>query len=193
MSVGWTPSLHPIYTEEDIVFEPALCGSWLGDDNVTILNIAPNTEYENAYNFSSSNNPEGSINLLVHLVSIDDHLFLDCYPPDSESNDIGDSLKLYTHAFFRVVQIEPDLIVRDMDQEWLKAYLKDNPDALRLDYVENVKLDCTAPVVTSSTEEIQAFMIEHLETEGAYGDPIVLHRVDEAPGTAEDESESAEE
>jgi hypothetical protein len=135
--------------------------------------------------------PDGnSGSLLGRLVGIGDYLFLDLYPPEREDSGYAYMLTLDTHAFALVVQTEPDLIVRDMDDEWLRHYVEDNPGALSYDDIEGVYIDCSTRVTTASTEELQVFMIEHVDTEGAYSDPTVFHRVEEAAGTAEEESPS---
>jgi hypothetical protein len=132
---------------------------------------------------------EDTARFVAHLAKIQDHIFLDAYPvsSDADKNDLGLYFMLPTHVFWLVEQIEPKLTVRDMNEDWLNSYLAQNPSALRHDEVEGPGGENdTRLVITASTEELQAFIIEHLETEGAYSDPAVYHRVNEAAQTTQE-------
>jgi hypothetical protein len=182
MALGWSPSLQPIYTDEDIVFEPALAGTWT-DDNGNAMEIVPSTDVENAYIITPVISDDESVQgpILAHLVKFSDFMFLDVYPgkSDADPKDVRHSLFLNAHAFLLVDQIEPELILRDMDAKWLGDYLDANPDALGHTRVRSAYINCTTDVITASTEDIQTFMVAHIGDEGAYGGPLVFHRATE--------------
>ena len=91
-------SLHPLYTEEDVVFEKKLLGTWVDDSNETTWefkrivedsNISSGLgefrfrdpdESEKAYElvYSSSDGNKGSF--FAHLVKLNNRFFLDVYP-----------------------------------------------------------------------------------------------------------------
>ena len=177
--LGWTPSLHPIYTEDDLYFEPALCGTWqCEEEGWTLLEFAENPDIDMAYDLSFTDDEGNPGSLLLRLVKVEDHMFLDCFPPMHEDLVFGDDLTLDLHGFVLVEKIEPEFVIRDLDGEWLRDYLGEHPDELKLDTVQSVYADCSSRLLTSTTEEIQAFMVKHIDTEGAYGEPISFNQID---------------
>ena len=97
--------------------------------------------------------------------------------------------KILVHNIL-VEQIEPTLRIRTMDMEWLDDFLVENPEAIAHDTIE----EGTRLIFTASTEELQAFMLEHIDTEGAYAETIELIRLDEEVDeiAGEEDVESAE-
>ena len=192
--VRCTPSLHPIYTPDDIIYDPALIGTWQAQDSVETLEFSPYSEKEAAYNLTYTDSDGNTGEFMAHLVSVGDHMFLNIYPEPNETDE--DDLALYltigANMFVLVEQIEPEFIVRDIDEDWLSSYLTENPDALKHEFVVNSFTDgvpepASELVLTASPEELQAFMIEHIDTEGAYGDPTVYTRIDATSAPVEEE------
>ncbi len=180
ITVCCAPSLHPIYTEDDIIYDPALIGTWLGEDD-EILAIRQHDALDNAYlmTYTDSDGDIGEFD--ARLVDIEGYTFLDVYPiPNEQSeDDHSQYLLIPTHGNVMVTQIEPDFIFVVMDEEWLADYLEDNPDALKHEYANYDPSDQGRLIVTASTEDLQAFLIEHIGTEGAYGDPVTYSRLDD--------------
>jgi len=69
------PSVHPLYTEADIVFDPALLGVWTADDSKDTLTFIE--EGANSYKLivAGDDGPKGEF--IVHLVKIGGARFLD--------------------------------------------------------------------------------------------------------------------
>ena len=192
--VRCTPSLHPIYTPDDIIYDPTLIGTWQAQDSVETLEFSPYSEKETAYSMIYTDSDGNTGEFLAHLVSVGDHMFLNIYPEPQETGEVDNAwlLLLGVNAFVLVEQIDPELIIRDMDEEWLSSYLTENRDALKHEFVVNSFTDGVPEpesklVLTASPEELQAFMIEHIDTEGAYDDPTVYTRVDETSAPVEEE------
>jgi len=195
--VRCTPSLHPIYTPDDIIYDPALIGTWQeqdSGDSGDVLEFVAFPEHGNAYKLTFTNGDRDTGNFLAHLAGVGDYMFLDLYPELKETDEVDLAMDwlIGSHMFVLVEQIEPDLIIRDMDYEWLSSYLSENPDVLEHEFVVDPYTEVHSDpnnrlVLTASPEELQAFMIEHLDTEGAYAEPTVYTRIDETSAPVEEE------
>jgi len=75
-------SLHPLYTEEDVTFEEKLLGTWVDDpeDPKTTWEFSRAEAKEKAYKliYSDDEGKKGSFE--VHLVKLENRLFLDVFP-----------------------------------------------------------------------------------------------------------------
>jgi len=185
VTAGCIRSLHPLYTEEDVVFEPGLIGEWAeeGDDETWAFS----KKSENAYKFVYTDGQGKQGTFSAHLSKIEGHLFLDFFPeePDTDKNDFYQFHLLPVHTFAHVKQIEPTLQMRFPDPDWLEELLEENPNAIRHEIVEDVGL-----LLTASTQELQAFWLKHLTTEDAFGDFSNMKRGE--PGLPEEQPDEAD-
>ena len=167
MTSACIPSLHPIYTDEDIVFEESLLGVWAEPNSDETWAFTRSQEKGNAYRlvYADGNGKRGAF--VTHLAKIKGQLFLDLFPeePELESNDFYKGHLMPVHTFMHVAQIEPKLQLSALDADWLGKHLEKKPRALKHEIVDDTI------VLTASTKKLQAFYIKHLKTEGAYDDP----------------------
>ena len=176
------PSLHPLYTDKELVFEAKLLGSWGEDDEVWEFKKG---QEEKSYDLIT--NEEGKKGeFTVYLVKIQESpktdqekqiarqplLFLDLYPkePPLETNDFYKFHLLPVHTFIKIEQIEPTLKMRVMNPDKLKEILEDRPDLIKHEILED------RIVLTASTKQLQKFMLKHAEDEGLFGEPTTLER-----------------
>lgn len=164
-------SLHPLYDNDDLIFEPALLGSWeeVGDD----FHATFEKREENSYLIDHLENKEHS-RFTGHLVKIGDELFLDVVP-DGESIELHDVLTGFVipvHSFYRITPSDKTLQLAGLDFGWLENYLEANPSA-----VGHTILDGNI-VFTASTKEMQAFLLKHLHTEGAFEEASLLNKIE---------------
>jgi len=179
IAAGCIPSLHPLYTDADIVFEPALVGTWDGGDAEPSLVFTQ--AGEDAYTLVYTEDSEESGAFDVHLASINGRLFLDLFPqePDIDASAFYMLHLMPVHTFALVELSEQELKLSVIDPNWLDELLKQDPSAIKHEMVMDY------PVFTASTEELQAFVTKYAETEGAFSTPMPLKRVVEAgPGEA---------
>ena len=164
---GCVPSVHPIYTEKDIVFDEGLIGVWAepGSDETWAFTRLEGSE--NAYRLLYTDEDAKAGAFVTHLVKVRNHYFLDLFPeePELASNDFYKQHLFPMHTFMHVVQLAPKLQLRVVEPEWLEEYLRKHPRALEHEIAGDSLL------LTASTRDLQAFHIKHLKTEGAYGDP----------------------
>jgi hypothetical protein len=168
---GCIRSLHPIYTEKDIVFEPSLIGQWAEDDSKEMWAFSEKegtNEYKLVY--TDDKGKQGAFS--AHLLKIKGNLFLDFLPeaPDLKENEFYQFHLLPVHTFVYVRQIKPTLQMSFPEPDWLKKLIADNPKAIRHEKIED------EIILTAGTKALQAFWLKHLGTEGSFGDSSNMKR-----------------
>lgn len=155
---GCLPSLHPLYNDKTLIFKEELIGKWMEDDGgLWQFTKAEEKEYE----LSIRDNEEELGRFSAHLIQIKGMMFLDLFPDSEPLEDLGDFYKIHilpVHTFMKVDQISPNLQLRMVDYEKIENILENDPNVLKHEIVED------RIVVTSSTEELQNFVLEHVET-----------------------------
>ncbi len=181
-------SLHPLYTEKDVVFEEKLLGRWVDDPNSpeTTWKFNRIEEPKNAYNlvFSDKEGKKGSF--VAHLVGLhsvrtprENRLFLDVYPSEPPW-EIEDPNKLElpynyfflipVHTFIKTDFNGPQLKMWLTNDEEMEKFLKEEPNAVKHTFVED-KLILTAP-----TKELQDFVLKYADDKRVFKGEIVLGR-----------------
>lgn len=174
-------SLHPLYTEKDVVFEERLLGRWVDEPNSPEITweFTRIEEPNNAYNlvFSDEEGKKGSF--VAHLVRLQNRLFLDVYPsePPWEIED-PNKLELPYNSFFLIpahtfIKIDfngPKLKMWLTNDEDMKKLLKEEPNAVKHTFIED-KLILTAP-----TKQLQNFVLKYADDKRVFKSEIVLGR-----------------
>ncbi|MDH3253441.1 MAG: hypothetical protein OEM62_00475 [Acidobacteriota bacterium] len=170
---GCVPSLHPLYTAKDLIFEPQLLGTWRGENEDETWAFSAHDP--SSYRLVVTDDDDRESRLVVHLVNISDERFLDIYPEKLDTG-LGDLFKMHyvpAHTFFHVEQIEPTLRLAYLDPDWLETFLAANPTTVNHELVDDLI------VLTAPTDALQAFVLQHLDTNGAFSEPSDMHRVDQ--------------
>jgi hypothetical protein len=174
-------SLHPLYTEKDVVVDKKLYGTWADDPN------DPNTSWEfksiddpkNAYKliFTDEDGRKGSF--VAHLVKLQDKLFLDIFPselpwepedPNKMDWPYNSLFLIPAHTFMKVDSIEPQLKLRLTLESKMEELLKENPSAIEHTSVGD------RIVITESTKKLQAFVLKYADDERVFTDQVTLSR-----------------
>lgn len=178
-------SLHPLFTEENLVFEEKLLGIWVDDPNSPETTWEfrrfdkPGEANEIAYKLLFSDNEGKKGSFIAHLVKLDNKLFLDAYPSEVpwEPKDPNQVQWLYNtlflipaHTFLKIDSIEPQLKMRWTSEDKMEEMLKENPDAVKHTLVED------RLVLTASTKELQAFVLKYADDERVFPTEAVLTR-----------------
>jgi hypothetical protein len=174
-------SLHPLYTEDDVVPEKTLLGVWVDDPNSpkTTWEFKGMEEPKNAYKliFSDEEGKKGSF--VARVVKLQSRLFLDVYPSELpwEADDpnkmdwpYNSFFLIPAHTFLRIDSIEPQLKMRLMLESKVKELLAENPDIVKHTSVGE-RLVLTAP-----TKELQAFILKYADNERVFTDEVTLDR-----------------
>jgi hypothetical protein len=169
LSAGCYPllSLNPFYTDKDVSFDPDLLGMWLAEDTDETWEFTKFSENKYRVVISVSDGPQSFV---AHLFEIRDTMYLNMYP--ARDIDIDNVLLIPTHGILQVGTTGSTMEIAEIDTEWLREYLKDNPSAISYTFVD----DDVRPkdesdgilVLTSSTEELQDFIIKIRNIKGAF-------------------------
>lgn len=116
------PSLHPLFTEEDLVFDPHLIGAWVDeDDDFWVFEKSSKGGYlltvADRYELSSFD---------AHLLELGSHRFLDLYPRTSSvANSFHSSHLLRVHTFYKVDLENESLQLIPMSGDWLEEMIQE--------------------------------------------------------------------
>jgi len=171
LMLGCVPSWNPLYTDKDVVFDPALIGVWATDNDKESWDFSK--DGEKAYKLVQIDHDGHRAEFAVHLVKLKDTRFLDLYltkATDAKFNGLAAFSLLPAHLFLKVQQIGPVLQMAVMDPDWLKEYLEKNPKAIRHEKLEEGRI-----VLTAATADLQKFVLEHAK-EKLFGDTADLKR-----------------
>lgn len=178
-------SLHPLCTQEDLIFEEKLLGTWVDDPNKPETTWQfkrldePEGAGEKAYKliFSDEEGRKGSF--IAHLGKLENKLFLDLYPSElpwepKDPNKLewayNTLLLIPVHTFIRIDSIGPQLKMRLTVEDQMEELLKENPTAVRHASTED------RLVLTASTKELQAFVLKYADDSRAFPNEMVLSR-----------------
>lgn len=223
-------SLNPIYTEKNVIFDPALLGEWVGD-NPDEGRLRIERAGDNAYQFVVTEKTDGSWMRAsvydAHLVSLGGEQYLDVQPRQLQTSDmaklnavflksglrlqpsllnIGDGLflefgagakkgkaqeieiKLRTaHWMMKVDLDHGTLRLAYLDDEWVKNEIKRG--ALLVAHQRAKAESSEKWVLTGSTAELQQFVVEQADREGAFSGGIALKKQkDAAPEHSDSEN-----
>ncbi len=187
------PSLHPLYTDKELVFDEKLLGSWNEGDQVWEFKKG---EKEKSYDLVTDEEGKKG-EFTAFLVRLQDSskadkekesarqtlLFLDLYPkePKLETTDFYKFHLLPVHTFLKIEQLGTTLKIQAMNPEKLEKMLEGKPDLIKHEVLED------RIVLTASPKDLQKFMLEHVKDEGLFGDPTELERI-EPKDTSADQS-----
>lgn len=156
-------SLYPLYTDQDVVFEPALLGEWISEEDST-ESMTFEKQGGNKYKliYIDQDSVEGEF--AVQLLRINGALFMDLSLGESDLklNSMHIFVLLPVHNFFLISQLDSTLQMSSLEFEWLKKLLDKEPDAIRHEKVDS------SIVLTAAPKELQKFLLKHLKTEGAF-------------------------
>jgi hypothetical protein len=186
-------SLHSLFTEENIVFDEKLLGTWVDDPTspkgtwefkrVTDIaqkdwELAPPKKPEKAYKLLLSNEEGAKGSFFAHLVRLEGRLFLDIFPSqlpcaqlDPKQDWVFNTAFLIPgHSFAVIDSIEPQLKIRWTNEDEMEKFLKEQPNALKHELVED-KI-----VLTASTDELQKFVLKYADDKRIFPAEAVLTR-----------------
>ena len=174
---GCIPSIHSLYTDDDIEFRKELLGDWIDSDKNTWSFTSDNQEnYILEYaegNFLSEEDKLVKGYFITHLVKLDDYYFLDLYPDDNDQLEMPSLLintLLPVHIFAKVEFGQSEMVVKFFNPDRMKELLEEG--RIRINHEETDELF----VLTASTRELQRFVLKYAEDEEAFIDELILKR-----------------
>jgi hypothetical protein len=176
MLAGCVPSLHPLYTERDVVYDEALLGVWSQS-----LEHHERWRFEplegKAYRVTYEEGDERGV-FTGRLLQLDGQRYLDFDPVRDDLEELGRTgfFRIHwvaAHSFARVELEAGVLRLAPTDAEWVSKHLEEHPGSLA--HVRRVGEDDEL-VLTASTEALQAFVKEHKDE--MFIKPMELRRID---------------
>ena len=187
-------SLHPLYTQDSLIFDEHLLGTWmenpsdtnsawqftrLGQAHADTLPDALQNDVEKVYHLSLTDPQGRQGSFFACLVKLDNRLFLDIFPDVLPSGDDDpEQTQLFYNAFFFVrahTFLRADLSGNRLtlwatDDEKMSALLEARPSPLAFESVDD------RPVLTASTEALQEFFSKHANDDRVFAAEIILER-----------------
>ena len=155
---GCLPSLHPLYNEKTLIFREELIGKWMEDDG-SFWQFRRGGEKEYKLRLFEEHEELGQFS--AHLIEIEGLMFLDIFPDGDALENMDDFYQIHflpVHTFLKVDRINPNLQLRMVDYEKMENMLENDPNILKHEILDD------RIVLTASTEELQHFVIKHVET-----------------------------
>ncbi|WP_200975256.1 hypothetical protein [Echinicola sp. 20G] len=180
------PSLHPLYTKNELIVDKRLEGVWEGikeSDNNASLKISkfdPNQSKgslpDNADKLYRLEHTEDGETVIFNLflVKVGNSTYLDFHPheyADLEFKNFFGLMHLYpVHTFAKVSFEENQLIIQLFDGDFIKKMIKQNRVKISN---ENVSGEI---ILTASPKELQKFVLKYGNESELYEDKSILKR-----------------
>jgi hypothetical protein len=172
MSSCLVKSLHPFYSEKDIVYKPELIGSWLGNDSAkweikqhkVFAGFMKDEKETNCYDIDFTDK-NGSSKFLAHLFSLNGQLYLDFFLPEIEGPDLAAMHMIPAHTLARVELGKDQITIRWYNEEWLIKLFNENRIRIaheRIPFdIDEKNPDNFQVVLTAPTADLQKFIIKY--------------------------------
>jgi hypothetical protein len=167
-------SVNPLYTEKDLVFDPALVGAWSEGEGKDLWAFEKAGEKKYKLLHTDEKGRVGEFE--AHLLKLDKYQFLDLHlvdPGEKEEWQINELAGLAIiirpgHLFFKVSQIRPTLQLSALHEDWLKTLLEKDPNAIQHERIRFGTNDYRN-VLTAKTKSLQKFVLKYADSPEAYG------------------------
>jgi hypothetical protein len=160
-------SVHPLYTERDIAFDPQLVGTWIDPKDPAHTVAVFERLNTNAYTISLTDpakQPSQVETYQAHLVKLQGHLFIDAVQSDIKVG--GDNilvLAVGAHMFGRIWLGPDELKMSFLDDEWIEKAIQAGTISIR-----HETSDDGTPILTATTAELQTFVSDHADDDKAF-------------------------
>jgi hypothetical protein len=175
---GCVPSINPFYTEKDLVFDPALVGTWRP---VEVKESSKETwaltkAGDKLYQLEQTDEEGRKAIFDARLFKLKDNRFLDLYLTKVEGdrlkvNDWASISLVPAHLLLKVEQIEPALKLAVINPDWMQTHLKQHPNAVAHRIVSDGNI-----VLSANTDELQKLVLAHLDDKEFFGGAMEMKR-----------------
>ena len=174
---GCVPCLNPIYTDKDVIVDPALVGTW-GSGEPKEKWVFTKTGAR-SYKLAQTDGEGLTAEFDVRLVRLGDYRFLDLVVTNADEkhfrlNGFAAFSLIPGHLVLQVHETAPKLKISAMNPDWLKEWLEKNSKS-----IEHRKFGEDRYVIVASTADLQKFVLRHASEEGLFGGPHELERMKE--------------
>jgi hypothetical protein len=155
---GCVPSLHPLFTQNDLIFDANLVGKWASSEPNESLEFKQTKDKTYECIYIDKDNKSGKFE--VSLGKIGNSMYLDLYPAEANmpENDFYKSHLLPTHSFMKIELSKKTLKACSMSPDSVESLLKSKPNAVKNEKLES---DSGRFVLTAPTKELQKFILKY--------------------------------
>lgn len=160
LAAGCVPSLHPVYTEDQLVFDKNLVGQWVASNVDVKWNFEKLDDHRYRLLYTDAKGQRGRFLACVASIDDADTRLLDLVPEAVQTPDEASVfyklhlIPIHTVYLLRSVT-ESQVQLAAIDYKWLDQYLDQNPTAIEFMTINGHK------VITAPTKDVQAFVLEH--------------------------------
>lgn len=164
------PSLHPLYTEDTLVFETALLGKWSDDEDTYVFEKLK----DKTYLFTYLQGPEQQ-QYEVHMVKLGADHYLDFYSYRKEGlfpdADAVLAPTIRTHSFAKVKWDDNTLQISHFSElEWLEDLFDQRKIRIKHERIDD------EIVLTAGPRELQKFFLKYANDPNIFTETISLKR-----------------
>jgi hypothetical protein len=166
-------SLHPFYTDNNLIFKKELLGKWTDKDSAA-WEISQHTRTtglfkppvpDNSYDISLTDN-KGTSRFIAHLFRLEGQLYLDFFPTDiSCGNDLAGIHLVATHSLAKVDFSGDKIIIGWYNEDWLIGLFNKNKIRIaheRVPYDPDQRdTEKMQVILTAQTDELQKFILKY--------------------------------
>jgi len=118
MFAGCVPSLNPLYTDQDLIFDAALLGVWTDKDSKETWELMKAGEKQYKLVYTDEDGKTGEFT--AHLLKIDRETFLDLTPIKRflPQNDFYNGHFLTVYSFAQISQTAPTIQISFLEPKW---------------------------------------------------------------------------
>lgn len=156
LATGCITSVHPLFTDNELIFRPELIGSWQNGDEIMTFSRIKDSRYSMVKVEKTD-----TTRFIGSLGKLGNHYFLDVTidPDDPKVNDLLGAYVFPVHIFFRI-SFENEQLSMDafaFSSDWLEKLIKERRIRIRHE-VENDHI-----LLTASTVELQKFVTKYAD------------------------------
>jgi hypothetical protein len=170
----WQKSVHPFYTEKDVIFDPQLAGTWTegteSDGNRTTWTF---TNMGGRRFDAVMQDKDTKYEFRAIMFKLGEERFLDF---EGKSRDIG---IIPSHHLLRM-ELGAELKLATLNPDWMEKWLRANPGTLAhfaLEDAENRNdRDKDQLVLSADTKALQKFILAHKDDKEFFVEPVILKK-----------------
>ena len=163
------PSIYPLYSDDTVVFQKEVLGSWRADNTAWIFEKAEDSAYKLTYK-----DEDEEATFEAYMVRLGENYFFDFFnlTPKYEDTDAFPIAPLIrTHSFARVELKGNQMAVYFFDPTWLEGLVKQRKIRIKHETTTNGEIVLTAP-----TRDLQEFVKKYAREKEAFADPSIFER-----------------
>ena len=179
---GCLTTLHPIFTEKDLVFDPRLVGKWSNTEDASTATYRPANESElkslstalqrNASRIylREERDAQGKLKSKQYafLVKLGKYYYMDFYPAGLKGNRMQDEFFathfVPMHSIYRIrFKNSHSFDIQQLDAKYLETLIRNKKIRIKHEVTED-----GGYVITAPTEELQKYIVKYSDIPEAY-------------------------